>query len=232
MPQDQTRLERWQNSTETPLLVLAVGTLPLLILELASNDLPSGDKLFLYMVNLLVFVAFGADYVVKLALTEKKSLFFKNNLGNFLIVISQFLALTPALGVLGFLRGARAIRVVVLFARFLGLGLAAKERGRAFFKRRAASFAFYLAGLTIITSAVAFTIVEDVGQGQRINSFFDALWWSISTITTVGYGDIYPITGIGRAIAAFTMVVGITTLAIVTARLAQFLVSDDVNSSL
>jgi voltage-gated potassium channel len=69
--------------------------------------------------------------------------------------------------------------------------------------------------------------VEDVGQGQRINSFFDALWWSIATITTVGYGDIYPTTALGRIIAAFTMVVGITTLATVTARLAQFLVSED-----
>ena len=85
--------------------------------------------------------------------------------------------------------------------------------------------AFGIAGLTLISSAVAFTIAEDVGDGRRINSFFDALWWSAATITTVGYGDIYPVTTAGRIIAVFTMVVGISTLAVVTARIAKFLIA-------
>ena len=58
-----------------------------------------------------------------------------------------------------------------------------------------------------------------------MDSFFDALWWSAATITTVGYGDIYPVTAAGRIIAVFTMVVGVSTLAVVTARIAQFLIS-------
>jgi voltage-gated potassium channel len=144
-----------------------------------------------------------------------------------LIVISQFLALLPALGFLGILRGSRALRVVGTVARVIGIGAASKERGRRFFKEKAASVAFGLAGFTLISSAVAFTIAEDVGDGRRIDSFFDALWWSAATITTVGYGDIYPITTAGRIIAVFTMVVGISTLAVVTARIAQFLISSD-----
>jgi len=79
----------------------------------------------------------------------------------------------------------------------------------------------------LITSAVAFTIAEDVGAGRRINSFFDALWWSAATITTVGYGDIYPITYVGRIIAVFTMLIGVSTLAVVTARIAQFFLTED-----
>jgi voltage-gated potassium channel len=144
-----------------------------------------------------------------------------------LIVISQFLALLPALGFLGILRGSRALRVVGTVARVIGIGAASKERGRRFFKEKAASVAFGLAGFTLISSAVAFTIAEDVGDGRRIDSFFDALWWSAATITTVGYGDIYPITTAGRIIAVFTRVVGISTLAVVTARIAQFLISPD-----
>jgi voltage-gated potassium channel len=84
-----------------------------------------------------------------------------------------------------------------------------------------------MAGFTWITSAVGFTMAEDVGDGRRIQSFFDALWWSAATVTTVGYGDIYPVTAVGRVIAVFTMVVGISTLAVVTARIAQFLISAD-----
>jgi membrane protease YdiL (CAAX protease family) len=116
----------------------------------------------------VVFVAFAIDYVVELKLSSQKLKFVRGNWGSFLIVLSQLLALFPALGIFGFLRGARAFRVFVLFARFLGLGLTARERGREFFKRRAASFAVGVAGFTIISSAVVFTIVEEVGKDQRI----------------------------------------------------------------
>ena len=64
-----------------------------------------------------------------------------------------------------------------------------------------------------------------------MDSFFDALWWSAATITTVGYGDIYPVTAAGRIIAVFTMVVGVSTLAVVTARIAQFLIKNDEHQS-
>ncbi len=81
--------------------------------------------------------------------------------------------------------------------------------------------------MTWVSSAAAFTIAEDVGEGQRVHSFFDALWWAGATITTVGYGDIFPTTAVGRLIAGVTMVVGITTFGILTATLAAFLMRDD-----
>ena len=94
-------------------------------------------------------------------------------------------------------------------------------------REHAASFALGMAGLTWLTSAAAFTVAEDVGLNGRISSFFDSLWWSLSTITTVGYGDIYPVTTAGRIIGGFTMIVGISTFALVTAKIAQFLVRSD-----
>jgi voltage-gated potassium channel len=142
-------------------------------------------------------------------------------------VFSQLFALLPALGFLGLLRGVRGLRVAGTLIRVIGIGAASKEQGRKFFKEKAASVAFGIAGLTLVTSAVGFTMAEDVGDGRRIHSFFDALWWSAATITTVGYGDIYPVTAVGRIIAIFTMIVGISTLAVVTARIAQFLISND-----
>ena len=79
---------------------------------------------------------------------------------------------------------------------------------------------------TWFSAAAAFTVAEDVGVNGRIEGFGDALWWSAATITTVGYGDIAPVTFTGRAIALVTMVVGISTFAVVTARVASFLVDD------
>ena len=221
------RLATWRRRTDIPLLLIAVGSLPLLLLEIVANRLSDGDQRFLTGVNVAVFIAFAIDYVVEISVTYKRITYVRTQWASLLIVISQFLALLPALGFLGILRGARALRIIGTLSRVIGIGAASKEQGRKFFKEKAASVAFGMAGFTLITSAVAFTIAEDVGDGRRIHSFFDALWWSAATITTVGYGDIYPVTAAGRIIAVFTMLVGISTLAVVTARIAQFLISAD-----
>jgi voltage-gated potassium channel len=222
-----SRLATWRRWTDIPLLLLAVGSLPLLLLELISERLTKTDQNFITAVNVLVFIAFAIDYLVELSVTRKRLTYVRTQWASLLIVVSQFLALLPALGFLGILRGARALRIVGTISRVIGIGAASKEQGRKFFKEKAVSVAFGLAGFTLITSAVAFTIAEDVGDGRRIKSFFDALWWSAATITTVGYGDIYPITYVGRIIAVFTMLIGVSTLAVVTARIAQFFLTED-----
>lgn len=224
------RLATWRKRTDTPLLLLAVGSLPLLLLEVVSDRLTNTDQNFITAINVLVFIAFAVDYLVELSVTKNRVTYVRTQWASLIIVVSQFLALLPAVGFLGILRGARALRIVGTLSRVIGIGAASKEQGRKFFKEKAASVAFGMAGFTLITSAVAFTIAEDVGDGRRINSFFDALWWSAATITTVGYGDIYPVTGAGRIIAVFTMLIGVSTLAVVTARIAQFLLTTDKES--
>ena len=146
-------------------------------------------------------------------------------------MLTQALAVIPVLAPFGFVRvfrAGRALRVVVVALRIFAVGGIAAREGRQVLRRHAAAFALGLAGFTWITSAVLFTIVEDVGRHGRIDSFFDAVWWSLTTITTVGYGDLYPVTAEGRVIGGFTMIVGITTFAILTAKVAEFLVRGDV----
>ena len=220
-------LATWRRMTDIPLLVLAVGSLPLLLLELISNRLTQLDKNFLVVVNVIIFVSFATDYFVELFLCKQKSVYIKREWSSLIIWITQLLALFPALGFLGVLRGVRAIRVLSAVARVGGIVISSRSEGRKLLKNHAASLAFGLSSFTLVTSAVAFTMAEDVGESGRVNSFFDALWWSAATITTVGYGDIYPVTATGRIIAVLTMVVGISTLAVVTARIAQFLLSPE-----
>jgi voltage-gated potassium channel len=222
-----SRLATWRKRTDTPLLLLAVGSLPILLLEVVSERLSTTDQNFITTINVIVFIAFAVDYLVELCITKNRTGYVRTQWASLLIVFSQFLALLPALGFLGVLRGARALRIVITLVRLLAIGAASKERARKFFKEKAASFAFGLAGLTLITSAVAFTIAEEVGDGRRIGSFFDALWWSAATMTTVGYGDIYPITATGRIVAVFTMLIGVSALAVITARIAQLLLAEE-----
>ena len=219
------KLVTWRKWTDIPLLIVAIGSLPLLLLEIISHRLTNGDKTFLLIVNMTVFLAYAVDYIVELLVTPEKGRYVRSEWSSLLIVVAQLFAILPAMNFLGFLRGARALRVISSITRIVGISMTSRSQGREILKKRATSFAFGLSGFTLITSAVGFTLAEDVGKNGRVDSFFDALWWSAATITTVGYGDIYPVTAAGRIIAVFTMVVGVSTLAVVTARIAQFLIS-------
>jgi voltage-gated potassium channel len=220
-------LERWRHWTDLPLVVLAVGSLPLLLLDLRRTELTYADRVFIDVVNVLILVAFAIDYLVELLVARNRMRYVRSEWISPLLVVSQALALVPTLagfGVLRVLRGARAVSVI---ARVVALGGIATREGRAVLRKHAAGLALGLAGFTWVTSAVAFTLAEDVGVDGRVHSFGDALWWSAATITTVGYGDVAPITFVGRAVGVFTMVVGISTFAVITAKAAEFLVRAD-----
>lgn len=217
-------LARWRRRTDGPLLVLAIGSLPLLLLESAQGSLSTVDKEMLDVVNVIVLVAFAVDYVVELTLATRRWHYVGREWSSLLIVLAQVAALGFALaGATRILRLGRVWRSLVVVARVVAIGGAAATEGRAILRDHAAGFALGVAGFTWITSAVGLRIT-DAGRNPKINSFLDALWWSSATITTVGYGDVYPVTGPGRVIGAVTMLVGIGSFAVVTAKVAEFLV--------
>jgi len=218
------RLITWRRWTDIPLTALAIGSLPILILELVRDRLSGQDQSFITIVNITLFVAFALDYLVELFLSGDRRQYVRTEWSSLLIAFSQGFALLPALGLLGVTRVVRGIRPILFVWRLFAIGLAESRELRTTLKKHAVSTAFSVALLVWVSSAVAFTIVEDVGEGKRVDSFGDALWWSAATISTVGYGDIYPITAIGRCIAVFTMIVGVSTFGVVTAKLASILI--------
>jgi voltage-gated potassium channel len=113
-------------------------------------------------------------------------------------------------------RSFRLLRVFRLakLARYSeALGLLAK----AIRMRRRELTALGIVGvLTILISATLVFSAEHDAQPNAFTSMLDALWWALSTLTTVGYGDIYPITPLGRGCAALIMIVGIGLVALPT----------------
>src|SRR5215207_8332089 len=73
-------------------------------------------------------------------------------------------------------------------------------------------------------AAHGLVLLFEEGSGGTINGFGDALWWVITTITTVGYGDTYPITPAGRVVGALVMLVGIVLFGVLTAGVAAYFV--------
>lgn len=230
-PQDRQiltpRLIAWRRWTEVPLIGLALGSLPILLLEFVRDRLSSADRTFVNVVNLVIFFSFLIDYVVELFLTGARKRYVYSEWTSLLIVVSQGIALIPAFGFLGAARIFRGLRPLIFLFRIFAIGAAGAKEVRAVLKRKAVAVAFSVAGLVWLTSAAAFTVVEDVGGQRRVGSFGDALWWSATTISTVGYGDIYPVTVIGRVIAVLTTIVGVSTFGVVTAKLASLLIKDE-----
>ena len=80
--------------------------------------------------------------------------------------------------------------------------------------------------MTLFTAAVAALEAERGVAGSNINTFGDAIWWSIASVTTVGYGDKFPITPDGRFIASLLMVVGIALFSALTALMAAWVMGE------
>ena len=85
--------------------------------------------------------------------------------------------------------------------------------------------------LLLFTSAVSVLEAEQNADGANITSFGDAIWWSLASITTVGYGDRFPITEEGRWVATFLMVVGIGLFGALTALLAAWVMNEEKTES-
>ena len=83
-----------------------------------------------------------------------------------------------------------------------------------------------VAAIIVFVGAVGILDVERNAPGSNIQTFPDALWWAVSTVTTVGYGDKFPVTGQGRLIGTAVMLTGIAVLGVVTASVAGWFVDN------
>jgi voltage-gated potassium channel len=207
-------LERFERATELPLLVLALAMVPLLAVPLLV-DLPSGVETAFVAADWFIWAAFAIEYIVRLVLTPDRWRFVRRQWPDLLIVVLPFLR--P----LRVIRSARALRVLRL-ARFAAVLGAVGQGARRLLVRHQLHYALLVILIVIGASASLAFLVEEGGEGP-IDSFGDALWWAVSTVTTVGYGDTFPITPAGRGIAVLLMVTGIALFGVLTANLTMFL---------
>jgi voltage-gated potassium channel len=104
-------------------------------------------------------------------------------------------------------------RIILLFFRIVTI-----------FEQNRLMYIMIFAFASILLGAFAEYEIESPIQGTKINTFDDALWWAIATVTTVGYGDVYPVTATGRIIASILMIVGITILGLFISTLGESLI--------
>ena len=201
-----TPVARWEKRAEIPLLFLALAFLVAYAWPVIDPRLDADIRTVLEVASWSVWAAFAADFAVRLYLTDDRRTY----------AVAHWYDV--ALIALPMLRPLRLLRLLA-FARILNRSAVGSLIGKV---------STYVAGTALMAlglGAIAVLDAEQDAAGANITSFGDALWWSATTVTTVGYGDHFPVTTTGRFVAVALMVVGIACIGAITAGVAAWLVA-------
>ena len=223
-PDDQ--LSRWVDSL---IMTLVAGNVVAVILEsVAEIRLAYGDLFIAF--NQVSVAAFTVEFACRIWAAREKhgsgTTACRRRLRYLVspLAIIDFLAIAPfylsayVSFDLRFLRILRLLRIVKL-TRY---SRAMHRMGEVFrMQRRALTASLFLLSISIILSASALHVVEHKVQPQAFGSIPAAMWWAVCTLTTVGYGDVTPITPLGKALASCITIIGIGMVALPTSLLAS-----------
>jgi voltage-gated potassium channel len=201
----QAQQERWETAAEWPLTVLALLFLGAYAWPILDPNLSGGWVTACGWVTWLAWTAFAVDYVARFGLSRDRRAFVRTNVLDLLVVV------------LPVLRPLRLLRLVKL------LGVLNRHAGSSL-RGQVITYLLGGTGLVLFLAALAALDAERGQEGANIETFGDAFWWALTTVTTVGYGDQFPVTTTGRFIAAGLMLAGIALLGVVTASFATWLV--------
>lgn len=206
MPRMKVRWKSWEKRTQTPLLALAVAFgLAYAVPIVAPGAAPWVHRLCT-QVEWVVWGAFAVDYLVRLALAPARWVFVRSHPLDLLAVL------------LPMVQPLRLLRVV---STLLLVGRRARMAPQI-------TLTTYVAGAVVglmMFGSLAVLHVERDAPNGNIKTLGDAVWWSFTTMTTVGYGDHAPTTGLGRVLAVGLMLSGIALLGVVTANIAAWFIS-------
>ena len=197
----EKNLVAWEERSSRPMFVASVLYLLAFAAPIMSTRIQEPYDAYLNIIQMILWGLFAADYCIRLYLAPRRLYFITHNLMNLAIV------LLPAWRIVSF------------------LAMIHLTTNRQY--KRLSELAVKLFGYTaifIIMFALAIYSVESSEPGAMIRDLPTAYWWTFTTLATVGYGDVYPITGIGRVIAVVVMLYGVGMVAVATGALASWII--------
>ena len=210
---------RWFDNTVFALIVVSLVTFSIETLPNLSPNIAA----FLWWAEVVTVVLFTIEYLLRISVAERRWQFLRSFVS--LIDLAAILPFYLSLGAID-LRALRTFRLLRLL-RILKLaryGRVVRRMHRAFVIVREEMILFLSVALMLIfLSAVGIYYFERTSQPELFASVFHSLWWAFVTLTTVGYGDAYPITLGGRIFTVFVLVAGVGVVAAPTGLFASAL---------
>ena len=169
----------------------------------------------LHSIEFFSVMVFTLEYILRIYVADNKLKFIFSFFG-----LIDFLAILPFYIAVGVdLRSLRALRFLRLFRilKLVRYNKAMNQFSRAIKSAKEQIFLFIFITLILIYfAAVGIYYFENEAQPEHFTSIFDSLWWAIITLTTVGYGDVYPITVGGKVFTFLILMIGLGIVAIPT----------------
>lgn len=201
------RVDKWEAVAEKPMMALSLLFAVIIVLPYADS-LSGHARTILEQLDIVIWIIFAIDYFGKLFISNNRMHFIRTHFFELAIVL------------LPFIRPLRLLRLIPLVGYFLRLS---QHR----LAGRLLQFATLAAVVIVMTAGVTMYEIERHGSNPNMHSLGDAIWWAVVTITTVGYGDVYPTTSAGRILGSLVLVSGVAIVGIVTASIAATFVRSD-----
>jgi voltage-gated potassium channel len=201
---DGDRRRDWETATSVPLVVLSLVFIVAYSFQVLDTTLPSEGRIALTTLLTVIWASFATDYLVRLTLARHKGAFVRSSLLDLLSV------LVPV------------FRPFLLLSRLKDIPYFRHNSGSSVRARLVISAALFVV-LFVYSISLAVLAAERGAPNANITTFGDSVWWACVTLTTVGYGDVYPVTALGRVLAVVLMFGGVAIVGVATATIVSFL---------
>jgi voltage-gated potassium channel len=210
---------RVRTPLEPVVLVAALALIPVFILEF---DASGSWRRAAFIANWVIWAAFAIELTAILIVATRKRAALKAHWLDVAVVVLTVPLFSQLLASLRLIRLSRLLRL-------LRAGIIVSRALQAE-RRMTSAQAFRAVGLfTLFTIVIAGVAQATLDTGD-FKSYWDGIWWAVVTVTTVGYGDLFPTTVSGRIIAIMLMLVGIGFLSVLTATIASRFIQQDTDS--
>ena len=214
---EQDESGRVKHPFEPVILGATLAMIPVIIIQAdATSD---AWRTFAQVANWMIWAVFAAEIAFVLIVAPRKMAALRAHWLDAAIVFVT----VPAYGRL--LSSLRAVRLVRLL-RLLRASVIISRALQAERRLTSADIFRYVALATVFLTVIAGAVEATVDTGD-FKTFWDGVWWAVVTVTTVGYGDIYPKTVAGRLVAITLMLAGVGFLAVLTATISSRFVKED-----